>query len=167
MKTKIALLAIAVASLTGAHALAVDAPIKGDYEVGVSGSYSRFSASGEDISVLNGEISYGYFQTDQLEWLGSLGYSEVDLLGDSVDATILSGGVRYHGEASDSYQPFVGANLSYYDILSEDDWGWDVQIGLKQLVSDSASIDWTVSYGETDEFEIETLSVAVGVSLRF
>lgn len=88
-----------------------------------------------------------------------------------IKAKSLGAGVDYHFNTANKFVPYVGGKLSWLDVdlggMSDDDWSWQVQAGIKHFVADNVAIKYEVSYMEFDDLDLDGFTFGVGLSFFF
>ena len=146
--------------------------MKGSKEADLSVSYSGLDAAGSDLDLLQISGSYGYLVTDSFSINAALSYMDVDLAGMSLDSTLLGVGIEYHFSPEGDLVPFAGVTFDFADInvggLGDDeDWAWDVHLGVKQFLRENVIVKYQVGYIDFDDFDIDGVNVSVGLGFVF
>lgn len=161
MKNIKVLLAIVAAGFTGFAHAGIE---QGDVEIGISLNVSE-PDEGDGTTFIIG--SYGYAVTQNLQilgagFIGEAGGSEFGNIGAGVDYLF--------GNADSDVVPFVGASyqLSVGDFDSTD--FLDVHAGLKQFISERASIDYQIQRLEavdSDFSDFGSINLTIGINFYF
>lgn len=128
-------------------------------------AYERVS-NGDSDSTVSVALSAGYFFTDAFQLEGML-----EGIWNGDDIYTLTVRPNYHFDIGTTLVPYIGAALGYARVSNGDsDSGlvYGAQAGLKQYLTDSAFLQWEVSYQEWKIFDdFNRLNVSVGLGYNF
>lgn len=144
------------------------------FEIAFAGSYQSIKSEGSDVRSFAFNGSLGYYTTDRLEFVFGVEYLKTDGDGDDVEAEGASLGVDYHlsnNRSPGATVPYVGAAISGYhtkvDESTDDDWAWDVHVGIKQYVGRDVLVKAEVSYRRYENLDLDGVTATIGVGFRF
>lgn len=180
---------IALLCVLGASATTVSADDgqyfgKGDFELGLSGSYNyvdlEMNGQSETIDFFYADLGGSYYLLDNF----SVGISTVwfylpKVEGFEAYALGVEGNLRYHYQVNKHIVPYIGAHAGYYyadaeiDGTSEDDHinSYGVHAGFKVPINDHVFFDtqlkWTDYDMPWDTIDLTSTRVLFGLNIKF
>jgi len=153
----------------------------GRSELSVSGSYSYewvpSEGSGNGVNNFLGTVGFGHFFTDALELKFQGVFDAMTGHGTTIETLEFMIGPDYHFMTKGSFVPYIGV---YGGILELEAGAFggstattggmvDGHIGLKQFVSERASIDYRLSYQywNISGSELDSIIASVGLDYEF
>ena len=125
-----------------------------------------------DDDRLDLNASYGYFYQPNVEFGGSLGYSDEDNSGGQMTAWVLGGYLRYWIDTRAQIRPFVQGRigLGNADIgggLDDDLFEYALGAGLSNFLSQNTSIDVLLEYSDRQFDNTNVQTSGIGLSAFF